>query len=134
MSTPNVSSTFPDAAVERANATDYGLHASVWTDDRARGEAVARRIETGSVSVNDAYLSMWASTDAPMGGVGDSGIGRRHARHGIEKYTHAQTVTTQRVHPLVPVDALPNDVVAAAATWGVRGLRRLRRLDPFERG
>ncbi|GGN98078.1 succinic semialdehyde dehydrogenase [Haloarcula pellucida] len=121
-----------DEAVARANDTDYGLHASVWTEDTDRGEALARRIEAGSVCVNDAYLGMWASTDAPMGGVGDSGIGRRHGPHGIQKYTESQTVTTQRLHPLVPVEGLPNRVAAAGATLSIRALRRLRRLSPLD--
>jgi len=116
-----------EEAVARANDTDYGLHASVWTGDRERGREVARRIETGSVSVNDAYLGMWASTDAPMGGVGDSGIGRRHGRDGIQKYTESQTVATQRGPPLVPVDTVPKRLVARGATAGVRALRWLRR-------
>ncbi|WP_276272657.1 succinic semialdehyde dehydrogenase [Haloarcula litorea] len=120
-----------DAAVERANDTDYGLHASVWTGDTERGERLARRLDAGSVSVNDAYLGMWASTDAPMGGVDDSGIGRRHSAEGILKYTEAQTVATQRGHPLVPVPGVPNRLLARGATLGVRALRRLRRLGPF---
>ncbi|WP_254271951.1 succinic semialdehyde dehydrogenase [Haloarcula marina] len=122
-----------DEAVVRTNDTPYGLHASVWTDDTDRGEALARRIETGSVSVNDAFLGMWAATDAPMGGVGDSGIGRRHGGDGIRKYTETQTVATQRVHPLAPVDGVPNRVAAVATTYGIRALRRLRRFSPLER-
>ena len=113
-------------AVARANDTDYGLHASVWTGDTGRGERVARRLEAGTVSVNDAYRSTWASTDAPMGGVGDSGIGRRHGRQGIRKYTASRTVAVQRGHPLVIPDRMPDHFAAAGATAGVRLLRRLR--------
>jgi len=120
-----------DEAVERANDTDYGLHASVWTGDTARGEAVARQLTAGTACVNDAYLSMWASTDAPMGGVGDSGIGRRHGPDGIRKYTESQTVTTQRFHPLVPTEGVPNRLVAAGSTLTVRALRGLRGLSPL---
>ncbi|WP_123537592.1 succinic semialdehyde dehydrogenase [Halosimplex salinum] len=117
-------------AVERANDTDYGLHASVWTGDADRGERVARRIEAGSVSINDGYRAMWASTDAPMGGVGDSGIGRRHGRQGIRDYTESQTVTTQRGHPLAIPERVPNRVAAAGATAGVRLLRWVRDRSP----
>jgi len=119
-----------DEAVERATDTDYGLHASVWTGDTDRGERVARRLETGTVSINDGYRAMWMSTDAPMGGVGDSGIGRRHGREGIREYTESQTVTTQRAHPLAFPDAVPNRVAAAGATAGVRALRWVRNRSP----
>ncbi|WP_415382161.1 succinic semialdehyde dehydrogenase [Halosimplex sp. TS25] len=120
-----------DEAVERANDTDYGLHASVWTGDADRGERVARRLETGTVSINDGYRAMWLSTDAPMGGVGDSGIGRRHGREGIREYTESQTVTTQRGHPLAFPDAVPDRFTAAGATAGVRALRWLRERSPL---
>jgi succinate-semialdehyde dehydrogenase/glutarate-semialdehyde dehydrogenase len=120
-----------EAAVQRANATAYGLHASVWTDDRTRGRDLGRRIDAGTVSVNDAYVGMWASTDAPMGGVDESGIGRRHGERGITKFTEPQTVATQRGPPLVPVDVLPTGLLARSATLTVRGVRRLRRHLPF---
>ncbi|ELZ24849.1 succinic semialdehyde dehydrogenase [Halosimplex carlsbadense 2-9-1] len=119
-----------DEAVERANDTDYGLHASVWTGDAERGERVARRIDAGTVSVNDGYRAMWASTDAPMGGVGDSGIGRRHGPEGIRDYTDSRTVVTQRGHPLAFPDAVPNRVAAAAATATLGPLRWLRDRSP----
>ncbi len=118
-------------AVSRINDTDYGLHASVWTGDTDRGEAVARQVETGTVCVNDAYSAAWATMDAPMGGVGDSGIGRRHGTEGLLKYTESQTVATARGHPLVPVSGVPNRLIAAGSTLTVRALRRLRGLSPL---
>ncbi|MFC7077317.1 succinic semialdehyde dehydrogenase [Haloarcula halophila] len=124
----------PDAAagVRRANATDYGLHASVWTADRERGRSLARQIRAGSVSINDAFAGMWASTDAPMGGVADSGIGRRHGPEGISKFTETQTVTSQRGPPLVPIDAVPAGIIARGAILGIGAVRRLkRRLPPW---
>jgi succinate-semialdehyde dehydrogenase/glutarate-semialdehyde dehydrogenase len=90
------------AAVRRANDSAYGLNASVWTGDRDRGERIARQIRAGTVNVNDAYTAAWASKDAPMGGVKDSGLGRRHGRQGIRRYTEPQTVATQRGPPMVP--------------------------------
>lgn len=116
-----------ETAIERANDSDYGLHASVWTDDSDRGEAVARRIEAGTVAVNDAYVATWGSTAAPMGGRKDSGIGRRHGREGFRKYTDSQTVATQRGHPLVRPAWLP----AKATVTGLRGILRVRNWLPF---
>ena len=55
-------------AVRLANDSAYGLHAGVWTRDVARGRAVAARIETGTVSVNETYSAAWGATAAPMGG------------------------------------------------------------------
>lgn len=109
-----------EAAVARANDTAYGLHASVWAGDSERGEAVAGRLEAGSVCVNDAYVASWGSTSSPMGGMKDSGIGRRHGREGYEKYTETQTVATQRGHPLVVPDWLPTRIAAAWARATLR--------------
>jgi len=119
-----------EKAIAKANDTEYSLHASVWTGDTGRGRAVARNIEAGSVSVNDAYLGLWASTDAPMGGVDDSGIGRRHGRQGIVKYTESQTVTTQRGPTLTPQGGMPKRLLGRGAVGGVRLLRWLRRHWP----
>jgi succinate-semialdehyde dehydrogenase/glutarate-semialdehyde dehydrogenase len=86
-----------EEAIRRANDTVYGLNASVVTRDLAAGQAVARRLRAGTVNVNEAYGAAWGSTRAPMGGMGDSGLGRRHGDEGLLKYTEAQTIATQRV-------------------------------------
>ncbi len=54
-------------AIERANASRYGLNASVWTRDLELGHRVAARLQCGTVNVNEAYAAAWASVDAPMG-------------------------------------------------------------------
>lgn len=111
--------------IRLANDTEYGLNASVWSRDGARGRRVARQILAGTVNVNEAYAATWASTDAPMGGMGASGLGRRHGAEGILKYTEAQTVAEQRVVPLAP---LPDMAVEAFARTALTGLRLIRRL------
>ncbi|SDM94740.1 succinate-semialdehyde dehydrogenase / glutarate-semialdehyde dehydrogenase [Halogranum gelatinilyticum] len=86
-----------EAAVAAANDSDYGLNASVWTGDRERGRAVARRIESGTVCVNDGYAAGWAALDAPKGGFGDSAVGHRHGVEGIDRYLQTRTVAASRV-------------------------------------
>jgi acyl-CoA reductase-like NAD-dependent aldehyde dehydrogenase len=84
-----------EEAIALANDTAYGLNASVWGKPK-RARAVASRIEAGSVNVNEGFTASWISTDAPMGGFKESGVGRRHGREGIVKYTNSQTIASQR--------------------------------------
>ncbi len=86
-----------DEAVRLANDTEYGLNAAVIGRDRRAAQAVARRLRAGTVNVNEGYAAAWGSIRAPMGGMGQSGLGRRHGDEGLLKYTQAQTVATQRV-------------------------------------
>ncbi len=109
-----------EEAVARANDSEYGLHGSVWSGDADQGRALARRLDCGSVCVNDAYISMWASTGAPMGGRDDSGIGRRHGKEGFEKYTDPQSVVVQRGHPVAAPAGVPNRLMAATLSWYLR--------------
>ncbi len=73
-----------DEAVRLANDSEFGLAASVWTGDRRRGEALARRIQAGTVMVND-VISCFGISEAPHGGVKSSGLGRAHGRLGLEE-------------------------------------------------
>lgn len=86
-----------DEAVARANDTEYGLNASVLSRDTAAARAIAARLQAGTVNVNEGYAPAWGSTDAPMGGMGASGIGRRHGDEGLLKYTEPQTIATQKI-------------------------------------
>lgn len=83
-------------AITRANDTEYGLNASVITRDIAAGQRIARQLHAGTVNINEGYAAAWASKRAPMGGMGASGLGRRHGDEGFWKYTEPQTVATQR--------------------------------------
>ena len=84
-----------EEAIRLANDSPYGLGASVWTKDATRGRALARRIESGAVCVNDCLVN-YLTVDAPMGGRKESGLGRRHGAEGIRKYCHQQTVVVDR--------------------------------------
>lgn len=83
-------------AIARANDTEYGLNASVLTRNIAIGNNIARQLRAGTVNINEGYAAAWASKRAPMGGMGASGLGRRHGDEGMWKYTEPQTVATQR--------------------------------------
>jgi acyl-CoA reductase-like NAD-dependent aldehyde dehydrogenase len=80
-----------DEAVERANASDFGLNFSIWSRDTARGRRLATRLKAGTVNVNEGFIAAWGSVDAPMGGMKDSGLAVATAGR-ILKYTEAQTV------------------------------------------
>jgi acyl-CoA reductase-like NAD-dependent aldehyde dehydrogenase len=85
-----------DEAVRLANDSEYGLAASVWTRNRARGEVLARRIHVGTVMVNDA-VSCFGISEAPHGGVKASGIGRTHGRFGLEEMVKIKYVDSDRL-------------------------------------
>src|SRR3712207_5608447 len=87
-----------EEAVRLANDSPFGLAASVWTKDVARGEALARRVEAGAVCVNDAQLH-YLALEVPMGGWKQSGLGARHGATGIRKYTRQQTLLVTRFSP-----------------------------------
>ncbi|WP_067814643.1 aldehyde dehydrogenase family protein [Nocardia inohanensis] len=85
-----------DEAVRLANDSAYGLSATVWTGDRARGERVARRLEVGAVNINDAFANL-VNFALPMGGWKESGIGARWGgAAGIRKYCRGQAITIPR--------------------------------------
>lgn len=78
-----------DDAVSRANASIYGLGASVWGRDTNAAVAVANRLEAGMVWVNEIHTQ---GVDIPFGGVKQSGLGTEHGREGRELFTNAKTV------------------------------------------
>src|SRR5919199_3489104 len=114
-----------DEVVARANDSDYGLNFSVWTRDTAHGHALARRLQAGTVNVNEGYAAAWASVDAPMGGMKASGLGRRHGAAGITKYTESQTIAIQRVLPIAPPPLVGQRLWGKAMTASLRLLRRM---------
>ncbi|MBD1540210.1 succinate-semialdehyde dehydrogenase (NADP(+)) [Arthrobacter sp. S1_S22] len=113
-----------DEAVALANDSHYGLNASVWS--ARHGREVGRRLIAGTVNVNDGYSAAWASHDAPMGGMKDSGVGRRHGREGILKYTEAQTVASQRLVPVGPPPGMTNERYTRLVKGALALMGRLR--------
>jgi acyl-CoA reductase-like NAD-dependent aldehyde dehydrogenase len=114
-----------DEAVERANASRYGLNASVWSRSARHALAVARRLRTGTVNVNEAYAATWGSTASPIGGMKESGLGRRHGAEGILKYTETQTVAVQRGLPIAPPPGLSGGQYASVMSGLVKLMRHV---------
>ena len=114
-----------DEAVARANDSPYGLNASVWSRNIVQATEVAGRIQCGSVNVNDCYAGTWSATSSPVGGMKQSGFGRRHGAEGILKYTEAQTVTVQRWIPLAPPRFMKE---ATYSRWAARIVNFLGRI------
>jgi len=84
-------------AARLANDTDFGLGASVWSRDKARGEAVARKLRAGAVFVNAIVRS---DVRLPFGGTKGSGFGRELAEHGIHEFMNIRTMyVTDNVPP-----------------------------------
>ena len=80
-----------EEALERANDSNFGLGASVWTRDRAKGERMARSIESGMVWIND-HSFTHAALQCAWGGVKESGLGRSHSKFGFYECVHVKTV------------------------------------------
>jgi succinate-semialdehyde dehydrogenase/glutarate-semialdehyde dehydrogenase len=112
-----------EEAIRRANDTDYGLNASVWTEDPGTGWTAAEAIDAGTVSINDGFFAAWGAIDAAKEPMGDSGIGARHGRQGLLEYTQAKTITRQRFGPLTIPDRIPGEWIARGA-FGFQKLKR----------
>jgi succinate-semialdehyde dehydrogenase/glutarate-semialdehyde dehydrogenase len=82
-------------ALRLANDTRYGLNANVWTRDKRRGTELAKRIESGSVVVNDCMLT-YGVAESPFGGRKESGIGQVNGEAGLRSYCYAQSITIDR--------------------------------------
>ncbi|MGD8322669.1 MAG: aldehyde dehydrogenase family protein [Gemmatimonadota bacterium] len=121
-----------DEAVRLANVSGYGLFASVWTGNRKRGAAVARRLHAGGVSVND-VLSHYGVAGLPMGGRGDSGFGRRRGVEALDEMSRTRTMLSDRLGMKrdpwwFPYGATGRRIIRAALDLrGVGGLRGVLR-------
>ncbi len=114
-------------AVARANEGEYGLNASVWSQDGTRARAVAKQIRCGTVNVNEGFAATFASIDAPMGGMRQSGLGRRQGAEGIHRYTDSQSVATQRLIRFGPMLGLSDERYHKVMTAQLKLLKKLGR-------
>ncbi len=84
-----------EEAIRLANDSHYGLSGSVWTRDIQKGIEIAKRMETGSVIINDASMA-YGAPEAPFGGVKDSGVGHVNGLGALRSYTHQQPIIIHR--------------------------------------
>jgi len=85
-----------EEAIRLANASEFSLAASVWTNDSTRGTEIARRLRAGTVMVNDAVCG-FAIAEAPHGGTGLSGWGRTHGKSGLLEMVHLKYLDVDRL-------------------------------------
>lgn len=84
-----------EEAVRLANASEYGLNGTVWTTDQEKGMAIARRLHTGGVCINDMTIT-YGIPEAPFGGRKTSGLGQVNGPEGLRGYCHAQPIIVDR--------------------------------------
>jgi len=84
-----------DEAIQKANSSPYGLLASVITGDVRKGESVARRLEAGTVTINEAVYTA-GLPETPWGGLKDSGFGRKHSDLGFMEFVHVRHIHRPR--------------------------------------
>ena len=114
-------------AVARANDGEYGLNASVYSRDGARARTIARHLRCGTVNVNEAFAATFASIDAPMGGMRESGAGRRQGAMGVRRFTETQAVATQRLIRFAPQYGMSDQMYAKVMSANLRLMRKVGR-------
>lgn len=114
-------------AVARANAGEYGLNGSIYSRDVKRAREMARRIKCGTININEAFAATFASVDSPMGGMRQSGMGRRQGSEGVLRYTESQSVAAQRILRFSPMFGMSDEAYAKLMTNSLNLMKRLGR-------
>lgn len=116
-----------DEAVRLANDSEYGLNASVLSGSKRRGLRVAASIDAGSVNVNEGYRGSFSAVDAPMGGVKNSGVGRRNGPEGLLRFMEAHTISHATGILQLPRTGAEFRRLAGPLMLTLRALKALRR-------
>lgn len=114
-------------AIRLANDSEYGLNASVLSGSRAHARRVARQLHFGSVNINEGYRAVFGSVDAPMGGVKDSGLGRRNGHEGLLRYVEARTIAEATGLIRLPRDGAEWARLAPVMVVALKALKAIRR-------
>ena len=112
-----------DEALALANASHLGLNAYVFTKDTKKGERLARRVQAGSVVVND-VLSNYGAIETPFGGIKQSGFGRVHGADALRDMAEKKHVNSDRFTPPAK-DPLWYPYTPKSFHWTMRGVRLL---------
>jgi succinate-semialdehyde dehydrogenase/glutarate-semialdehyde dehydrogenase len=114
-----------EEAVALANDTDYGLNASVWSGDVHAARAVAARLESGNVNINDILATAYAAKGTPSGGVKSSGVGARHGDQGLLKYTDVQNMAVLKRQVMGPRPGQDHEKYVKGMLSGLKIMRKL---------
>ena len=114
-------------AIDAANASEFGLNASVFSGSIRRARRVADRISAGSVNINEGYRSSFGSIDAPMGGMKHSGLGRRNGHEGLLRFLESRTVAEATGLISLPGTGVAAGKLAGTMEFALRALKALRR-------
>lgn len=114
-------------AISAANDSEFGLNASVFTGSRSRGRRIADQLDAGSVNVNEGYRASFSSTDAPMGGMKQSGMGRRNGSEGLLRFVEARTVAESTGILTLPRTGGEFEKMVGLMTVSLKALKLLRR-------
>ncbi|MRG60773.1 aldehyde dehydrogenase family protein [Agromyces sp. CFH 90414] len=116
-----------EEAVIAANASEYGLNASVLTRSPSRARRIANALEAGSVNIGDGYRASFSSVDAPMGGVKSSGLGRRNGAEGLRRFVEPVTISKTTGLLQLPRTGAEVGVLAGPFLLLARILKAIRR-------
>jgi delta 1-pyrroline-5-carboxylate dehydrogenase len=84
-----------DEAIRLANDSEYGLSGTVWSKDEARAISIAKRLDTGSICINDSSIT-YGAVEAPFGGRKQSGVGQVNGATGLRGFCHATPIIIDR--------------------------------------
>ena len=115
-----------EEATALANDSIYGLSASVITSNARAGRKIAEQLRSGSVNINEGFAAAYGSVAAPMGGMGQSGLGRRHGIEGLLRFTQPQTIARQRWISIGPKFGFDEEQWTKLLSKSLLILKRLR--------
>ncbi|WP_067531607.1 succinic semialdehyde dehydrogenase [Nocardia crassostreae] len=114
-----------EEAIRLANATTYGLNASVWSGNLDRATRIAAKIEAGAVNINDGFVTTYAAKGTPSGGIKQSGVGTRHGAAGLLKYTDTINIGVQKKQIMAARSNMPYEKQLKSTLITLRLMKRL---------